>query len=149
MRILWATVRAEAGGVRQPEGELYHGRDSREGRQRQPSRVRAAHLPHTDHRGGRPQSAQARATGPARSASYSILTEQTMSTILFKKNRIVTCIHRLTLVDFPFCMAWGFCKFFFAILRLVASFLSCFLFLLQLAFLLRRVLQFLNCHQDE
>lgn len=39
LRILWATVRAEAGGVGQLEGELHHGRDPRERCQRQPSRV--------------------------------------------------------------------------------------------------------------
>lgn len=69
LRILWAAVRVEAGGVWQPQGELHHGCDPREGRQWQPSRVRAAHLPHTDHRGGWPKSAEARATGPARSTS--------------------------------------------------------------------------------
>lgn len=57
------TVRAEAGRVGQPEGELHDGGDPREGRERQPAGVRAAHVPHADHRGGRPQPAQARAAG--------------------------------------------------------------------------------------
>lgn len=52
-----AIVRAEAGRVRQPEGELHDRGDPREGRERQPARVRAAHLSHADHGGGRPQPA--------------------------------------------------------------------------------------------
>lgn len=61
--VVLGAVRAEAGGVRQPEGELHDGGDPREGRERQPAGVRAAHLPHADHGGGRPQPAQACPTG--------------------------------------------------------------------------------------
>lgn len=57
-------VRAEAGGVRQPEGELHDSGDPREGRERQPARVRAPHLPHADHGGRRPQPSQTSAAGP-------------------------------------------------------------------------------------
>jgi len=57
------TVRAAPGGLRQPEGELHHCGDPREGCERQPTRVWASNLPHSDHRGGRPQPAQARAAG--------------------------------------------------------------------------------------
>lgn len=45
-------VRAAAGRLGQPEGELHDGGDPREGRERQSARVRAADLSHADHRGG-------------------------------------------------------------------------------------------------
>ena len=50
-------VRTASGGFGQLKRKLHDGGDPRERRQRQPARLRSAHLRGSNHRGRRPQSA--------------------------------------------------------------------------------------------
>lgn len=56
-------VRASAYRLRQLEGELHNGRNSREGRKRQPTRLRATKLQNTNYRGGRQDFTETRSRG--------------------------------------------------------------------------------------